>query len=126
MLDQSKKFADDSVLNNGHRCTPACTAWTEFCRLMVSIIDCNCGEKWQIESHDSEGSYRGNLACGMYNRVIVTWEGRYYYSIQKSLEQIPLARHKSPQVLNSFLYLSAADLSPFLKLRFSRTWKIRA
>ena len=50
---------------------------------MVSIIDCKCGEKWQIESHDSEGSYRGNLACGICKRVIVTWEGHYFYSIKK-------------------------------------------
>ena len=49
---------------------------------MVSIIDCKCGEKWQIESHDSEGSYRGNLAYGVCKRVIVTWEGPYFYSVK--------------------------------------------
>jgi len=50
---------------------------------MISILDCKCGEKWQIESHDSEGSYRGNLACGICKRVMVTWEGHYFYSIKK-------------------------------------------
>ena len=50
---------------------------------MVKIIDCKCGEKWQLESHPSEGSYRGHLACGICKRVIVTWEGPYYYSVQK-------------------------------------------
>ena len=45
---------------------------------MVSTIDpCKCGVKWQVESHDSEGSYRGHLACGICKRVIVTWEGPY-------------------------------------------------
>ena len=29
-LEAAKKFADDSVLKNGHRCTPACTDWKEF------------------------------------------------------------------------------------------------
>ena len=54
---------------------------------MVSTIDCKCGVKWQVESHDSEGSYRGHLACGICKRVIVTWEGPTITQFGRSLEQ---------------------------------------
>jgi len=40
-------------------------------------------EKWQIETHDGEGSYRGHLACRTCKRFIVAWEGSYYYTIAK-------------------------------------------
>ena len=50
---------------------------------MLTILDCKCGDKWQIETHDSEGSYRGHLACGTCKRFIVAWEGSYYYTIAK-------------------------------------------
>jgi hypothetical protein len=43
-------------------------------RLMVTIHNCKCGLKWQIETHDSEGTYRGRLECGICKRLIALWE----------------------------------------------------
>jgi hypothetical protein len=52
--------------------------------LMVTIHNCKCGLKWQIETHDSEGSYRGRLECGICKRLIASWEGPFYYTVKRA------------------------------------------
>jgi len=47
---------------------------------MVSIHNCKCG----LETHDSEGSYKGRLECGICKRVIASWEGPFYYTAKRA------------------------------------------
>jgi len=51
---------------------------------MVTVHNCKCGLKWQIETHDSEGSYRGRLDCGICKPVIASWEGPFYYTVKRA------------------------------------------
>jgi hypothetical protein len=51
---------------------------------MVTIHNCKCGLKWQIETHDSEGTYRGRLECGICKRLIASWEGPFYYTAKRA------------------------------------------
>jgi len=46
--------------------------------MMTTIHDCKCGLKWQVETHDSEGSYRGPVECGICKRLIASWQGPFY------------------------------------------------
>ena len=53
---------------------------------MITTHSCKCGRKWTLETHKGEGSYTGILKCDNCQRLIVTWQGPFFYTVKRGAE----------------------------------------